>query len=256
MAIGCASTIAREPAVIRRATIAPDGATIYETRVDRASRADLGVWRRPLDGSRPATRIIDPLAGDPRFGPTWSTEFAWSLDGDRLVVQSCGATACRSRVFDPDSGRVRSVADPALGAMIGLAGDRLVTYRACRGLPCPVVVVDIERGDQRVIEDASGPAVLAGSDAGPSIVLERRDGLGQRRLVRADLATSGSFDLGTIPDGLTVDGDAGRLAGDMRPPADWVLLVPDDPRSTAGDPAPLLRRITDGATRPLDEVTP
>ncbi len=254
---GCASTIAREPAVIRRATIAPDGATVYETRVDRASRADLGVWRRPLDGDGPTTRIVEPIPADARFGPTWSTEFTWSLDGDRLAIQSCGATACRTRVFDPASGRLTSIADPALGAMIGLAGDRLVTFRACRGYPCPLLVVDTARGDRHVLDEAAGPALLAGSATGAWVVLERRDGLGRRHLMRVDPVSGGADDLGTIPDDLALDADIGRARLGARLPAGWVLLTPDRPGAApAGTAKPLLRRIADGATRSLDEVTP
>ena len=253
---GCASTIAREPAVIRRATIALDGATVYETRVDRASRADLGVWRRPLDGSGPATRILEPVPADPRFGPTWSTEFTWSLDGDRLAIQSCGATACRTRIFEPASGRRESLADPALGAMIGLAGDRLVTFRACRGFPCTLLVVDTGRGDRQVLDDAAGPAVLAGSVTGAWVVLERRDGLGQRHLMRVDPVSGVTVDLGTIAEDLALDADAGRERLGTRLPADWVLLTPDGSgAASTGTPKPLLRRITDGATRSIDEVT-
>ena len=36
--------------VIRRATVSPDGSTVYEARVARRDRADLGIWSRPLDG--------------------------------------------------------------------------------------------------------------------------------------------------------------------------------------------------------------
>ena len=139
VATGCMSSLAQETAVIRRATISPDGRAVYESRVDRTTRADLGVWRRPFDPASPATRILDPLPADARFGRTWSTEFTWSVDRDRLAIQSCGATACRTRVFDPARGGrpTRLVADPALGPLVGLAGGRAIAYDACRGLPVP-----------------------------------------------------------------------------------------------------------------------
>ena len=50
---GCSWLVATERDVIRRATIDPAGATIYEMRVDRATRADLGIWRRGLDAAAP-----------------------------------------------------------------------------------------------------------------------------------------------------------------------------------------------------------
>ena len=90
VAAGCSWSVATEAAVIRRATIDPAGTTVYEVRVDRTSRADLGIWARPLDGSRPAARVLDPIEPDERFGRTFATEFAWDLVGlvaRRLVMR-------------------------------------------------------------------------------------------------------------------------------------------------------------------------
>ena len=92
---GCSWLVATERDVIRRATIDPAGATVYEMHVDRATRADLGIWRRGLDTASPAERILDPISPDARFGITFSTEFTWDLAGQRLAVQSCGEFACR-----------------------------------------------------------------------------------------------------------------------------------------------------------------
>ena len=61
---GCSWLVATERDVIRRATIDPAGGAIYEMRVDRATRADLGIWRRGLDGAAPAERILDPIGPD------------------------------------------------------------------------------------------------------------------------------------------------------------------------------------------------
>ena len=72
---GCSWTLGSERDVIRRATIDPSGSVIYEMRVDRATRADLGIWRRPVDAASTAERILDPIAPDARFGRTFSTEF-------------------------------------------------------------------------------------------------------------------------------------------------------------------------------------
>jgi hypothetical protein len=107
----CARLIARVSSVIRRAVIDPAGINVYEFRVDRATRADLGVWRRPLAGGRDE-RVVDPLPADARFGRTFSTELTWSLEGDRLVVQQCGYTSCRTRLVDPGTGQVRTIARP------------------------------------------------------------------------------------------------------------------------------------------------
>ena len=97
---GCAWSVGTSrDAVVRRATLAPDGATLFEFRVDRRSRADLGVWRRTLDGRGTAVRVLAPIGADAAFGKTWLTDFAWSDDGSSLAVQSCGEIACRFRVL-------------------------------------------------------------------------------------------------------------------------------------------------------------
>ena len=116
---GCAFALAEEPAVIRRATIDPAGQTVYEMRVDRATRADLGIWSRPLDGSGPAVQVLEPIAADDRFGPTFTTELTWELGGRRLAVQSCGEAACRIRVIDPAGPRSRTLAETDLGTLVG-----------------------------------------------------------------------------------------------------------------------------------------
>ena len=197
---GCAWAVAEETAVIRRATIGPDGMTIYETRVDRASRADLGVWRRSIDGSVPVRRILDPMPPDGRFGRTWSTEFSWSVDGDRLAVQTCGAVACRTRVLEPVSGHVDTIADPTLGVMVGLTRDRLVTYRACRGYPCGLMSVDPVTGRGHVLSPAAGPARIAGHGAATRIVHEWRDATGQLRSRSLDPFGGHATDIGAVPE--------------------------------------------------------
>jgi hypothetical protein len=259
VATGCTSSVAEENAVIRRATISPGGDAVYESRVDRATRADLGVWRRPLDGSEPASRLLDPLPVDDRFGRTWTTEFTWSLEGDRLAVQSCGETACRTRVIEPVSaGRpVRLVADPALGPLVGLAGPRLISYAACRGLPCPLLSVDADSGDQVQLTDAAGLATLAGAGADARVVHEW-DGPSGRHL--RSIAPDGRdvSDLGAIPTGLRLMPDTARSATGTRLPPDWVLLAPDGRLPADGDAdtvPPTLRHVPDGRSVPLDEVS-
>ena len=171
LAAGCARTLATERDVIRRATIDPAGAAIYEFRVDRRTRADLGVWRRPLDGS-PAKGVLAPMPPDARFGRTFSTELTWSIGADQLVVQSCGAAACRTRVFDPRTGATTLVDDPGLGELVGVADGRIVAYEVCRGLPCPIVSVDLASRSRTVLAEAAGLAVLADDGTGARIVHE------------------------------------------------------------------------------------
>lgn len=197
LTLGCAWIVADEAAVVRRATVSPDGATLLEMRVDRTSRADLGIWLRPLDQRQPPRRILPPIPPDGRFGRTWSTEFAWSVDGDRIAVQSCGLVACRTRLLDPGTGRADLVAEPDLGPIVGLTRDRLVVYRACRGFPCPVVSVDPVTGRRAVVSEASGAAVVTGRGDGARIVHEWRDGLGHLHVRSTDTDGDGAVELRT-----------------------------------------------------------
>ena len=259
VATGCTSAIGQDRDVIRRATIGPEGDAIFETRVDRATRADLGIWQRPLGGSRSAARVLDPLGADARFGRTWSTEFAWSLEGDRLAIQSCGGAACRTRVLDPASGGrlVRVVADPELGPLVGLTGNRIVTYDACRGLPCPIESVDVDSGHRTILSEAAGLAVLTGAGPDARLVHETA-GVSSRRL--RSVAPDGRTvsDLGAIPTSLRLLPDGTRSGSGTRLPADWVLLTPDGRLplgASSGGPDPTLRHVPDGRSVPLEEVT-
>ncbi len=222
VATGCISAVADGPDVIRRATVDRTGTTVYEVRVDRATRADLGVWRRPLDAHVPARRILAALRPDGRFGRTWSTTLAWSVDGDRLAIQTCGEIACRTRVFDPVSGHVELVDAPELGVLVGLTRDRIVTHAACRGLPCPLIATttDATRTDaatRTVLAVDGGPAVL--TRIGPDLRVVDTAWDGTDRRLRA-----------TSLDGLRRD-DLGELASDDD-------LVTDAETSGIGDSAP------------------
>lgn len=253
LATGCSWSVGTERSVIRRATIDPSGTGIYEMRVDRTTRADLGIWLRPIDGG-PGHRVLPAPAPDGRFGRTYSTEFTWDLAGDRLAVQSCGEAACRIRVLDPRGGPTVSVDAPDLGLLVGFDGERVVTYGACRGLPCPIVAVELRTGDRRVLAPAAGPAVVVATPDGPRLVHEVPLASGRGlRSVATD--TGRAADLGTIPDGLRLHASLARGDVATRLPAGWVLLAPDGGLPADGRSGQLrLRRIPDGLTVPLDEA--
>ncbi len=190
VARGCETVVGRErAAVVRGALLAPDGTAVWEHRVNRATRADEGVWRRPLAGGQPV-RVLRGVRPDGRFGPTFVTELSWSADG-RLGVASCGERSCRTRVVDPATGRVEAF--EGTGPLLGVHGDRAVVRAACAGLPCPVEAVDLRTGRQSVLVDAAGLAALDGSGAG-SLVYEAAGGSlvvldlgsGRRSAVSAD----------------------------------------------------------------------
>jgi hypothetical protein len=239
VAAGCAWTVATERDVIRHARFDPTGSAILEHRVDRRTRQDLGIWRRPIDGAAPSL-AIPAIAPDPRFGPTFATELAWSLDGGLLVVQSCGASACRTRLHDPVSGAVTLVDSAGLGETVGVADEQLIAYEACRGLPCALVTVDVRTGTRTLLSPGAGPAVLVAGADGPRVVLEDVDGGGLRIV---DLAGRERGRLDT-PGLRLVAGEARARAAVAGPPG-WVALAPDGRPGPDPDGGPLLRRVPD-----------
>lgn len=254
VASGCAWPVAEERDVVRRATIDPAGTFIYEMRVDRASRADLGIWRRPIDGTEAARKVLGPPPPDDRFGRTFSTEFSWDVAGERLAVQSCGDVACRIRVIAPRGGPAVTLDNPELGLMVGLDGDLAVTYEACRGLPCPIVSTDLRTGDRRVLAPAAGLAVVIPTADGSRLIHEA--GAGAERTLRS-VAPDGeeALDLGLIPGDLRLHPSAVRADAATSLPAGWVLLAPEGrlPADATTDRSQL-RHVPDGSTVPLDEA--
>lgn len=252
MSRGCSTAVATTPDVIRHAVLAPDGATLYEFRVRRSDRADLGVWRR-VPGREEASRILGPIKDDAAFGKTWTTELTWSLDRGRLAVTSCGEIACRIRVLDPVTGRARTVADPRLGALLGLADDHVLTYGACRGLPCPLFAVDLRRGTTRQLVDGAGLADLVVDAEGRPIAVHEVD-RAVGRLAQIALDGTPFDDLAPQPDGYRIVGPGAGSAAEI--PPGWLLLGPDGrlPAAPGGDAR--LQRLADGQTRRLEEVAP
>ncbi len=159
-----------EQSVIRSALLSTDAATVWEHRVDRTTRADLGIWRQA--GDEAAVQVLPGLPADPEYGPTFITDLRQSADG-HLVVATCGMLACRSRILDPASGRVDTVA--ATGPAIGFGAGRLVAYAACDWWPCPVLAVDPASGKRITLVADSGPAELGGARDG-ELVYQAPDG--------------------------------------------------------------------------------
>jgi hypothetical protein len=249
----CAFTVATETDVVRRATIAPDGGTIVDTRVARSDRADLGTWSRPLDGGTPARRILAPVPADDRFGRTFATELTWQVGGEGLAVHSCGEVACRTRVVEPDGGSAWVVVDPDVGRLIGFDRGHAVSFEACRGLPCPIVSIDRATGQSRVVDPLGGPAVVAETETGIRLVHVVHDANG-RRLRSIALDGSDPRDAGPLQDGLAPLAPSPD-AGGLRLPPGWILLAQDGrlPEATSTI-RPELRRLADGTSVLLDEV--
>ena len=236
--------LATSDEVIRTAVLTEDGSHLYEFRVRRADRADLGVWRRAA-GATDGVRVVPPIEADDAFGRTWSTTVHRASDGERLIVASCGEVACRFRVFDPVDGSLATVADPTLGAVVGSVGDDLVVRGACRGLPCPVIRVEIATGRLTVVDLAAGSVALA------------LDADGRASLIADDTEIGGGLRA------LSMDGHASTDLADLAP-GDRVLTPGPEfgtelPRGWFATDGPLglrARSVVDTTTRPFEEVRP
>jgi hypothetical protein len=251
--LGCRRPLAASSDVIRRATLSPDGATSFEFRVDRVTRADLGIWRRELRTPEPATRVLAPIAADVRFGRTWSTEFAWSLDGSRLAIQSCGEVACRTRVLDPAVARVQTIADPDLGLLAGLTRDRVVLHAACRGLPCPLYSVAIADRARTLLDAAAGRAVLASDPDGRPRAVHEVGGAGPD-LRSVGLDGTGVLLLRADPSGARlVPRTSGSQTGVEVGP-EWLTLAGADPSGADAQQPPRLRHLVDEPAVTLEEA--
>ncbi len=156
---GCLRLSIEEPDVIRSALLASDGASVWEHRVDRDTRADLGIWRRSVDDGT-TMRVLPGIDADPGYGPTFVTVLRGSADG-HLAVASCGALACRTRVLDPDGSSISTVEDT--GPPVGFADGRLVSHAACDWWPCAVLAVEPRTGRREVLVDAANDAELGGA---------------------------------------------------------------------------------------------
>ena len=250
---GCAWSIGSSTDVIRNGILASDGGSIVESRVDRRTRKDLGVWRRSLDERAPV-RVLPPIAPDERFGPTWLTDLAWGDDGTTLVVGSCGETACRYRLV-PEAAAVVTVADPSLGSLLGLAADRLVTREACRGLPCPIVSLDVYGGGRASLTATAGRAVLGRDAEGrPVVVYEPEPDGSTLRAIGPD--GRGESEIAAPPPGLRLVANAAWSGGSAEHAAAQLVFGPDGRLPIGGPHKAVLRDIRDSSPTPLDEVLP
>ena len=245
----CRWTVATSRDVVRSALSTPDGSAVVEHRVDRRTRADLGIWRRSLDGSAP-TRLLPAIPTDDRFGPTWVTELGWSDDGDSLVVTSCGEVACRYRVVAPTGGAVTSIADPSLGSFVGMAEDRLVVREACRGLPCALVSRALGGDEPVTLDAAAGLAVMSRDADGRSVIVSEHDaGL---TAVRPD--GTDPRPIAGPPDGLRLVPDVPWSASGAEHAPDRLVFGPDGRVPLDGARPAILRSVDATESLPLGEV--
>ncbi len=183
---GCAWTLGTSGDVVRSATLDASDRTLYDHRVDRRTRADLGVWATSLDRRLPPRRVLAPIDPDPRFGPTFATVLGWAFDGPRLVVQSCAESACRIRTLDTATGVVTRLADPTMGEVLVVTGDVAIGYASCLGLPCPLISTSLETGRHATLVGRAGSAVAVTTPSGPAVAYERDGGSGSVGVVAPD----------------------------------------------------------------------
>ncbi|HET7727730.1 MAG TPA: hypothetical protein VFK54_10435 [Candidatus Limnocylindrales bacterium] len=217
-AAGCAVEAGTRRDVVRSAILSADGTRLIEHRVDRRSRADLGVWEVSLAGGH-EVRLLAGLPADEAHGPTFSTVLVDGSEGE-LAAVSCGEAACRARVLD-GSGGVRLT--PGIGDPIGLARGALVVYAPCPSLPCGIERIDAN-GTRTELMAGAGHAVLAGGDD-PSLVVEQPEDPGGHLTVVA--LDSGAVRAIAGPPGLRLQPAAHRAFAAAETPAASVLLARD-----------------------------
>ncbi|HEX7950040.1 MAG TPA: hypothetical protein VF494_06810 [Candidatus Limnocylindrales bacterium] len=185
---GCATTIHATASVVRRAIADPFDGSLLLHLIDRATRADQGVWRLAAGATRPE-RILEPLPASLHFGTVWATDLVLDATGGRLAVQSCQDRACLTRILDLARPTAAAIVlrGGGQGPMLGFAGDRLVTWAACDGLPCALLAWDVSAAAPTTLVAEASAAGLTGD--GRLLVAVLADGAGERAVV-VDLATA------------------------------------------------------------------
>lgn len=234
-ASGCVEPGYETAGLVRRALLDPAGDAVVELRLDRRSRADLGIWRRPLAGGD-GTPLADPLVPNDRLGLIFSTELAWSAERDRIVITSCGESACLVRIVDPIRGPVLTIDDPAVGEAIGLSGSTLVAYGGCPTLPCSIVAYDLASKRRAVLAEAAGLAALVSRSDGPALAFEDVRARGRVALVALDGSVVQHVDL----DGVRLIPGPHRAGGAVDPPPGHVPVGPGGRPAVSGRDAALL----------------
>ena len=246
----CAAVLHDGRALIRRAVLDAAGGVI-EFRLDRVSRADLGVWSRPAKGAR-QTRLLEPLAPNVRIGRVFATGLSWSTDGRRLVVTSCGEAACLARILDRATGRVIIVDDPRIGEVIGLVGDDLVAFGGCSGLPCDIVAMDLRTGHVRAIAELAGLATVSVRARVGIVAFEDYAARGHLGVIRLDGTGRRTLPLHR---GLRLVPGPDRALAAIELPRGVIALAQGGRPSRALAPATFIN-LADGRRLPAAEVVP
>jgi hypothetical protein len=218
IADGCAWLVHRDANVVRSAILDPATGVAYAHLVERATRVDLGVFR--LIGGDPDAdleQVVAPLAPQADLGPIWATELRLNGDGTALAVQSCSDQGCMTRVVALAAfGRPVTVVrgdvtdvQGSQGSIIGFAGDRIITWAFCAGMPCPIQAWTADGGKPATLVDR---AVGAGVTRDGRYLLYVTDSSGHA--VRVDFAANAVVTVqGVGPDELPLGASVTATAG-------------------------------------------
>jgi hypothetical protein len=141
----CDVRLATPAEIVRSAVLDKTATALFVHSVTRAARADAGVIRYELQSGSSA-QVISPVQPSAEVGQIFGTDLRWSVDGKSLAVQSCGFSACLTRVLDLWTGSIAEYAAAGQGGFVALSAEHLVTYAACGGLPCDVLSTDLDTG--------------------------------------------------------------------------------------------------------------
>jgi len=167
---GCEYSLWSSPDVVRSAVLDGSLRSLYVHSVSADDRSDQGVRRIDIS-SASAAAAVPALAAAAPFGITFSTSMHWSLDGDALGVQSCGLSACRTRVLEMAGGGIETFADGSQGQLVGLTASKVVTFDACPDLPCGLAAVDRATSSKTAFDIDAYGATLAKDAQGAVITV-------------------------------------------------------------------------------------
>ncbi|MEO7119354.1 MAG: hypothetical protein ABIZ34_10325, partial [Candidatus Limnocylindrales bacterium] len=136
---GCVESNFSIAGMVFAASISPSGTVLVHDLVDATSRAELGVWRRPLNSAGDVARILPGIGSSDTVAPVWTNGFAWGPAGE-LAAQSCGEAACVTRIVQSD-GVTRTYRSSSQGVIVAVTATSLVTSAGdCHATdPCPTV---------------------------------------------------------------------------------------------------------------------
>lgn len=223
----CARSLRIEGSIARRAVLTPDGNAALVHLLERGTRADLGIWRVPLDGSRQSRLLVPPTLAALRSAGikrVWSTDLRLSVDGARLAVQSCDPDHCLTRVLDFETGAMATISGDH-GSVVDMLGRTLITRAACPGLPCDILAWDLRTGRSKTIATSTSGAAVTRD--GRVVVIRRTvDGTTTATLVELD--SGRPVALGDLERGVFLQDGTGTT-GIETPPDAIGLIRPGGP---------------------------